>query len=775
MGQKHIIQGPDGIKHVIEAPDGATPAQVIGFAQKNFGLNQADDNELGIDYSQPPEAVRARIGELRPEFRDTAQTQWADRRVADERQEGGLLRTAGEGLRSIANGAGMGYADEMGATLQGGLHTLTGGAMGEPYDESLAYERSYDRAVATDQGYIGTGLNIAGALPVGFALPAAGGAGMLPALKTGATYGVISGIGNSEGGIKNRIEGGIAGGVGGMLLGGGIAAGLKGAQSVRTAYANQGQRGAYGAIAADLPQGVDGFADQIAAGASRNNVAANRRTLDILGEEMQRHGGDVRSAQHATVARIAAEQGVTPGTAANRIARLSDVHRDSNLMLGEYPAVAASDAAQRLRRPGNIDADELGRVENTATQGKIEYLANNGSAQSAADVRNALARRQEELAPSMASTLEDIGPQHQTGPRSSRPAAITDTADMVDTATRIARAEYDAAYSAPVAAPQRLQQLPRFFEYLANRAATSAPDVAATIRNAVNQIAVRLPNGEIGTQSLRQMQQGRTTLRGQIDSLVQSGRGDLANQVRPLYRLVTRAMEQMSPQWAQANRRWADMNLAGVAQDLGDAFAAKAGPQFREQLAAFNNMAPEAQDIVRVHVVQKMLDKLDNLGDGHSVSKLFTTDHNRNLVRTLFGDASVPQFVRAVRDQRVAEMSSKMLQNSATHRRGMAQKQMDAETGLVAAVEGANTRGVRNWLLERASQILTERRNRPLGNILTTPISDTAAVARHLHNMQTQHNRLQELGQPSRIQGPAIVAGGAAAGSALAQRRNSNP
>ena len=186
-------------------------------------------------------------------------------------------------------------------------------------------------------------------------------------------------------------------------------------------------------------------------------------------------------------------------------------------------------------------------------------------------------------------------------------------------------------------------------------------------------------------------------------------------------------------------------------------------------------MAPQAQNIVRVHVLQKLNDKIDNLGDAHSVSKLFANDHARMLIRTLFGDDAVVGFTRAVRDQRVAEQSQGMMSNSATHRRGVAQKQKDAETGLVAAVEGANVRGVRNWLLERLTQIVTERRNRPMADILTTPVSDTANVARHLHNMRAQQQLLQQLDQPSRILPPAVIAGSAAAGSAVAQKRKAYP
>jgi hypothetical protein len=151
-----------------------------------------------------------------------------------------------------------------------------------------------------------------------------------------------------------------------------------------------------------------------------------------------------------------------------------------------------------------------------------------------------------------------------------------------------------------------------------------------------------------------------------------------------------------------------------------------------------------------------MFDKLDNLPDTNSVSKLFGTDHARRMIREMFGNDAVVTFTRAVRDQRVAERSQAMTGNSRTHLRGQAQKQQDSETGLTAAVENANARGVRNWLLERMTQMLTERRNRPMSRILTTPINDTAQVAQHIARMREQEALLRRLSGPAQVSPRAI-------------------
>lgn len=744
-------------------------------------------NSFGIDWSRDRAAVKKDIDALPQDQREAALKEWSRNVVAKERSSGGLGLAVDDTVRRLARGFPVlgGLADEGNAYLSS--------LSGNDYDMELAYQRAKDAEGDEEAPVTSFLTQLAGGVAAAPAFPLVRGATTasdigLSALQ-GAGIGALHGAATGEGGFENRLENGLESGIVGGALGAAVPAAVNGAQSVRRALANQGQAGAYGSVAQDIEQGVDTLADQVATGASRNTVATNRRALDILGEEMERAGGDVAQAQQATIARIAQEAGVSPQTAAGHIRRLTQVHEDSPLMLGEYPAVAASDAAQRMRRPGNVDLDELGRLESSNTQGKIDYLANNGNARSAHDVRNALSLRQEKLAPTVRNTLDEFAPRIATGARATRPATIEDTADLVETARNIARQEYDTAYNGPVANPQRLQQLPRFFEYLANRAATSSPDVGNTIRNAVNQftsnatqtvqrtvrdpmapltgvernVNVQVPHRRV-VQSLRELQQGRTTLRGQMDALERSGRADLAREVRPLYNLLTRTMEEMSPAWAVANRRWADMNLAQVAQDLGDAFATKAGPQFREQLAQFQGLAPEAQDIVRIHVLQKLQDKLDNLGDAHAISKLFSNDASRNLIRQLFGDEAAVSFTRAIRDQKVAEVSQNMLRNSATHRRGVAQKQADSETGLVAAVENANARGVKNWLLERATQILTERRNRPMADILTTPMADTAAVARHLHNMRNQQNRLQALSQPSNAAQRIVPALSAATG-----------
>lgn len=564
---------------------------------------------------------------------------------------------------------------------------------------------------------------------------------------------VGSGVGQQaaqEGGFGPTGQ--MVGGVVGSMTPAGVSAAVGGSvRQVQRARANMGEAGAYGKIVDDMP-GLSQFADDVAVGGSQHSQAVNRRTLDILGEEMARANGNAAQAQQATVNRIVNELGVAPATAQGQIRRLTNVHEDSNLMLGEYPAVARSDAAQRNRQPGNANLDELGRIQDSTTQAKLDYLANNGNAQSAQNVRNAISERQERLSPALADNLQQSGPQMQTGPRTTRPSGIADVEQMIAQSDNLASQEYRAAYNGPINNQMMMQTLPRFLQWAERRASLRAGEPEAAINRAVGQFYTNTPNGRVAMMSMQQLQDARGAVRGQMNGYRQSGRADLANAVQPIYRQVTRLMEQMSPQWATANRRWADGRLSDIATELGDAFAKNAGPRFREQLREFNQMAPQAQDVVRVHWVQQQLDRLQNAPDTASVSKYFANDHMRGMVRSLLGDEAAVSFARALRDQRVAESSSRMMGNSATHRRGQTQKQMDSDTGLDTATRLASPNGVRSWLIEKAHQLALEHRNRPMADILTTPMNDTARVAMHLHRMRQQQNRLAQFARPRMAQ-----------------------
>lgn len=147
---------------------------------------------------------------------DTPETR-ARAQVAQDRAGGGIGQTIGEGIRTALNGVALGYADEIGAGLQGAANFVTGGRVGKPYDKALAYEREYDRQVEESQGMAAPALKIAGGLAVGAAMPVTNvftrgiaNPGLARTAGNAATnaaaYGAVAGFGDGTGGLENRVE-----------------------------------------------------------------------------------------------------------------------------------------------------------------------------------------------------------------------------------------------------------------------------------------------------------------------------------------------------------------------------------------------------------------------------------------------------------------------------------------------------------------------------------------------------------------------------------------
>ena len=366
----------------------------------------------------------------------------------------------------------------------------------------------------------------------------------------------------------------------------------------RGMMANQGQTGAYNRLASQLPEGdVDTFANQIATGGMRNNQAIQRRTLDILGEEMERAGQDRGQAIQSTVNRIVQEAGVTPATARNHIRNLTQVHRDSPLMLAEYTAAAPSNAAIRsTRNVDNLDLRDVARPADSGTQQAIDYLANRPG-QSAINVRNAVNERNLGMRDVMREGLEEFGPNV---PGTARRATIEDLTQMQDGAQRAAKLAYDQAangtgpgMSGPGMTNTRLLVglLPRILDRHTQRMYGRAGAPAESLRQAVDEFFITRPGGQrIAMMDLPMLQDARASLRDRIDTARKAGQTQIVTTLQPLYRDVTRLMERSNPHWAHANRQWADMRLNDVARELGEAFNTKAGPQYREQVQQFRHV-----------------------------------------------------------------------------------------------------------------------------------------------------------------------------------------
>lgn len=663
--------------------------------------------------------------------------------------------------RTALQGVTLGFGDEITAGVRSILPESIGGAS---YDDALKQERGAVRRFREHNPATAFGTELA----TGFAVPgvAVGRAIMnAPTIarraaagaRVGAGYGAVGGFGAGEGSVDNRLGSAATGAVAGAALGGTLVGGAEAVRAVRSASARQGAAGAHEHFAAGLGDtSLDDFSNMVATGARGNAQNVQRRTLDIVGEEMERHGGNHLAARNAALQRIQQEFGVSASTAQANIRNLTAVHRDSPLMMAEYPAVAESNRATRLSRPENVDSAQASQITNSGTHDMIDYLANQGGR---ADniTRNAVTDRQAGLADWFRGRLENLAPNGHT---------LDDAENMLAGVRRQARAEYDAVYNAPGGTAVNNGLLTGLMQRVANRhlnrMAGRSGEQADALRSAIDEMFIALPTGQrVIMPTLQMAQDMRGAVRGMITRAERSGNNHIVATLQPLYRDMTRVMERASPQWAVANRRWAGMTRMEDALEFGQRLTPRASVGQRQALAEFANLAPEAQDMVRVGWLQQQFDQLANLRDTHDVSKLFDKRAMFDLVGRLFGQRDAVAFARTVRDAEVANKSKAMLGNSQTHRRGQMARTMDADLGIVSAAQNASSQGVRNWLTEKLLSLFRDRRNVPLAEISTTPMSDVFGVARNIHNIRQTQGRLERIRQPTHR---PLAAAGAIAG-----------
>jgi hypothetical protein len=505
-------------------------------------------------------------------------------------------------------------------------------------------------------------------------------------------------------------------------------------------------------------QTVDELANSVAVGTSRNDQTINRRVLDTLGDEMVKADGDRSVAIPATLQRLETEGGVTPATAQDQLRRIVNAQAENPLMLGEYPAVAAANAETRLQRPANISDEEAGAMTNPGTHRLIDYVANTGSMASSQNVKNAIGLRAQGLKQSTEDAVASMAPNARN---------IQDVAALMDSAEKQASAEYGVVHNTPALTDNaKLHQgLQDIVDTQLNKAAGRSGEQAEALRKALDEFFIDLPNGQkIVMPTLQMAQDMRGALRGIITRNKIAGNDHIVNTLQPLYKDVTQVMTDASPAWAKVNAKWADLNLAEVATDLGDAFAKQAGPKFREQMAQFQALAPEAQDIVRIHFTQQLLDKIENaakLGGMANLGELFAKAHTRNMVREILGDDAAVKMARLVRDANVMARSRDMLKGSPTQPRQQMQQEQDRDINMISAAENFDWKNWRQAIFDSAKAFWRERRNKVMGKVITTPMRDTPAIAEHLQRMRQAQERSARYAKPVRSQVGAAGQAGA--------------
>jgi hypothetical protein len=251
----------------------------------------------GIDFARPIEELRPEIAKLPEDQRKAALDKWADAETAR------ITKAAGAPMPSPMRGSAIGtFLDEASAGLNAAGNYVTGGMIGNNYDEALALQRARDRATEAAHPTASTVANIAGAVGTAAATPmlrVAQGTGALATAAnmgaTGAAYGGLSGFGAGEGGVGDRLakagEGAAVGAAVGAPLGAAVGR-----------FVGRGAPGAADDIAraaeqagVDLPRaaatgdGIAGWAVRQSAGALKNVpivgaplVKASTKALDQM-------------------------------------------------------------------------------------------------------------------------------------------------------------------------------------------------------------------------------------------------------------------------------------------------------------------------------------------------------------------------------------------------------------------------------------------------------------------------------------------------------------
>lgn len=800
------VEGPGGV--VVEFPDGTATDVIHGAMQRQFGggsarrpaptvAETASDvaTQVPMGFNRGVDALLNLPGDVL--LRGPANLLGLrhlvpDRgRYAQQFNPGGALYVAGSRTSDAPLTTPGRYAGQVGEAL--GASVVPAGATiaAAPRLASMA-ATTLPRAVGQR---VGAQVAAAPGAALGADVVAATGSGLAQQGAQDAGFGPVG-----------QAVAGIAGGMAPLALG---AAAGRVARSLESARAGADP---YARIAAGLGDtSIDDLATATAVGTTGQSARIGRRVLDIIGEEMVRTGGDRQASIQATIQRLVAD-GVQPATAREQVRRLLNVQRDSDLMLGEFPAVAGSNLATRMRQPRNVMDEDAAATTSPGTQQLIDHVANAGTMASSQNVRNAITQRAATLGDHTRAVVESLAPGGRT---------IQDVEGMIAALQRQARADYDAVYNAQGGTAVNYSMLHgllrRTVDRHLGRMYGRSGDQADALRQAIDRFYVTRPTGVASREalpglqdqlasarmalrearrqrrptsqineisryvddlaeqlrltsrdatpptqsvlmpSLEMAQDARAGIRGQIEAARQARRTDIAAILQPLYRDVTRIMERASPAWRTANQRWADMNLQQVATELGDAFAKTAGPRAREQMREFRRLAPEAQDVVRVHFVQQLLDRIENaarLGGQQNLGQLFSRDHTRAMIRAVLGDEAALTVARLVRDANVMARSRNMLSGSQTHIRGQIQREQDADLNAIASAAQFDWRNWRAAAFERVLSIMRERRNRVVGRAITTPMRDVPAVAEQIERMRRASDRVRVANAPADRQLP---------------------
>ena len=161
------------------------------------------------------------------------------------------------------------WLDEASAGLDAGLNAVSGGRIGQPYDEAKAYQNARQRYASANASGLEKGIAMAGgmaaSLPVSPAVTVMRGATLVPttvnAAATGAGYGALYGAGEGQG-LEERATNALGGAAIGTAVGGAVAPVARGVANAVQYARNRGaplphalqnfERGAVNRVADDM-------------------------------------------------------------------------------------------------------------------------------------------------------------------------------------------------------------------------------------------------------------------------------------------------------------------------------------------------------------------------------------------------------------------------------------------------------------------------------------------------------------------------------------------
>lgn len=528
--------------------------------------------------------------------------------------------------------------DEGRAAVSAGANWATGGGLGQPYEEALAYERARhrrsdeDAPVGNFMTKIASGLATAPLTPV---LNASTTLGRIAAGGvTGVGYGAAHGFGEGEGGFGQRLD--TAGDY--AKLGGGLGAALPAAGAAASGAVNAGRQAAPW-IAARL----GGNADRIA-----NDVIASR--LERSGQTPQTVGQDF--AEGAEAARFGA---------------------NSNAQMPEMLA-DTSDAMQRLTGSVYRQGGEAGGVVREALEARQGGAPNQMSRFSGGDTGQ---RGEIEDALARALQLRTSGTARQTEQQ------------IVQRQADDGRRLYDAAYNNPdnfdigpaiVALGLTRQQYTGPFRAALDRASAlfEAPSMGPMTRT----------NQNFFNMDVRRFDAAKKQLDDMIEAAQRGGENNLA---RELTQFKNRLLDQVhapgpngpsNQAYREAREAWGSAAENREAIDLGRAALRENSEVSVEQ---FRALTPGQQVLFRQGLLESARNVLGRRRPGNDATLPFQEARVQDLLREVipnasprarsaatagaFGDRSGRFGEYVNRQQRMGQTRNRVLGNSATAQR----------------------------------------------------------------------------------------------------------